>query len=81
MHTESMTVGKRSIPYPRDDLKIAIPCGGGPSSAALALSLAVGAREGKLTQHIVVGRPVWQSSDPRAAAQAILTGLPQRAAG
>lgn len=31
--------------------------------------------------HIVVGRPVWQSSDPRAAAQAILAGLPQRAAG
>jgi len=60
MHTESMTVGKRSIPYPRDDLKIAIPCGGGPSSAALALSLAVGAREGKLPQHIVVGRPMAQ---------------------
>ena len=31
--------------------------------------------------HIVVGRPVWQSPDPRAAAQAILAGLPQRAAG
>ena len=31
--------------------------------------------------HIVVGRPVWQSHDPRAAAQAILAGLPQRAAG
>lgn len=25
--------------------------------------------------HIVVGRPVWQSPDPRAAAQAILAGL------
>jgi hypothetical protein len=60
MHTESMTVGKRSIPYPRDDLKIAIPSGGGPSSAALALLLAVGAREGKLPQHIVVGRPMAQ---------------------
>lgn len=31
--------------------------------------------------HIVVGRPVWQSPDPRAAAQVILAGLPQRAAG
>ena len=31
--------------------------------------------------HIVVGRPVWQSPDPRAASQAILAGLPQRAAG
>ena len=31
--------------------------------------------------HIVLGRPVWQSPDPRAAAQAILAGLPQRAAG
>ena len=31
--------------------------------------------------HIVVGRPVWQSPDPRAAAQAILAGLPQRAGG
>ena len=31
--------------------------------------------------HIVVGRPVWQSPNPRAAAQAILAGLPQRAAG
>ena len=26
--------------------------------------------------HIVVGRPVWQSADPRAAAQAILARLP-----
>lgn len=26
--------------------------------------------------HIVVGRPIWQSPDPRAAAQAILAGLP-----
>ena len=26
--------------------------------------------------HIVVGRPVWQSDDPRAAAQAILAELP-----
>lgn len=28
--------------------------------------------------HIVVGRPVWQAPDPRAAAQAILAGLPPR---
>ncbi|HRO15651.1 MAG TPA: orotidine-5'-phosphate decarboxylase [Paracoccus sp. (in: a-proteobacteria)] len=28
--------------------------------------------------HIVVGRPVWQSPDPRAAAQAILDELPPR---
>ncbi|MDR5652558.1 orotidine-5'-phosphate decarboxylase [Ruixingdingia sedimenti] len=28
--------------------------------------------------HIVVGRPVWQAADPRAAAQAILNGLPRR---
>lgn len=28
--------------------------------------------------HIVVGRPVWQSPDPRAAAQAILADLPPR---
>jgi hypothetical protein len=27
MNTESVPEGKRSIPYPRDDLKIAIPCG------------------------------------------------------
>lgn len=26
--------------------------------------------------HIVVGRPIWQSPDPRSAAQAILAGLP-----
>ncbi|MRX49895.1 orotidine-5'-phosphate decarboxylase [Paracoccus sp. S-4012] len=26
--------------------------------------------------HIVVGRPVWQAADPRAAAQAIVAGLP-----
>lgn len=29
--------------------------------------------------HIVVGRPVWQAADPRAAAQAIVAGLPPRA--
>ena len=28
--------------------------------------------------HIVVGRPVWQAVDPRAAAQAILAELPPR---
>jgi orotidine-5'-phosphate decarboxylase len=28
--------------------------------------------------HIVVGRPVWAAPDPRAAARAILTGLPVR---
>ena len=28
--------------------------------------------------HIVVGRPVWQAADPRAAALAILAGLPAR---
>ncbi len=28
--------------------------------------------------HIVVGRPVWQAADPRAAAQAILAELPPR---
>lgn len=28
--------------------------------------------------HIVVGRPIWQAPDPRAAAQAILAELPQR---
>ena len=54
MHTESMPEGKRSIPYPRDDLKIAIPSGGGPCSEALGLLLAVGARD----QHLVVGRPM-----------------------
>lgn len=26
--------------------------------------------------HIVIGRPIWQAPDPRAAAQAILAGLP-----
>lgn len=30
--------------------------------------------------HIVVGRPVWQAADPRAAAQAILGELPARRA-
>jgi hypothetical protein len=49
-----MPEGKRSIPYPRDDLKIAIPSGGGPCSEALGLLLAVGARD----QHLVVGRPM-----------------------
>ncbi len=29
--------------------------------------------------HIVVGRPIWQSSDPRRAAQAVLAGLPRPA--
>jgi orotidine-5'-phosphate decarboxylase len=28
--------------------------------------------------HIVVGRPIWQASDPRAAARAVLAELPQR---
>lgn len=28
--------------------------------------------------HIVVGRPIWQAADPRAAAQAILAELPKR---
>ncbi|MDO5647730.1 orotidine-5'-phosphate decarboxylase [Paracoccus sp. (in: a-proteobacteria)] len=28
--------------------------------------------------HIVVGRPIWQAADPRAAAQAILAELPAR---
>jgi orotidine-5'-phosphate decarboxylase len=28
--------------------------------------------------HIVVGRPVWQAPDPRAAAEAILAELPRR---
>lgn len=28
--------------------------------------------------HIVVGRPIWQAADPRAAAQAILADLPPR---
>jgi len=28
--------------------------------------------------HIVVGRPVWQAADPRAAAQAIIAGLAKR---
>jgi len=28
--------------------------------------------------HIVVGRPVWQAADPRAAAQAIVADLPPR---
>jgi hypothetical protein len=56
MRTDSMPEGKRSIPYPRDDLKIAIPFGHprtgltlesafpglSPSSAALALLLAGG---------------------------------------
>ena len=28
--------------------------------------------------HVVVGRPVWQAADPRAAALAILAGLPAR---
>lgn len=31
--------------------------------------------------HIVVGRPVWQAADPRAAAQAILGELPARRVG
>jgi hypothetical protein len=49
-----MPEGKRSIPYPRDHLKIAIPSGGGPCSEALGLLLAVGARD----QHFVVERPM-----------------------
>jgi orotidine-5'-phosphate decarboxylase len=28
--------------------------------------------------HIVVGRPIWAADDPRAAARAILAGLPPR---
>ena len=28
------------------------------------------------SDHIVVGRPIWQAEDPRAAAQSILSGLP-----
>ena len=50
MHTESMTVGKRSIPYPRDDLKIAIPCRGGPSSG-LDQALVKLVAEALLVQH------------------------------
>jgi orotidine-5'-phosphate decarboxylase len=41
--------------------------------ATPAAALAAGA------DHIVVGRPVWQAADPRAAAQAILAELPPRA--
>ena len=29
--------------------------------------------------HIVIGRPVWQAADPRAAVQAITAELPKRA--
>ncbi|NYS23810.1 orotidine-5'-phosphate decarboxylase [Rhodobacteraceae bacterium 2376] len=31
--------------------------------------------------HIVVGRPIWQAGDPRAAAQAVLADLPARGPG
>ena len=40
--------------------------------ATPAAALAAGA------DHVVVGRPVWQSADPRAAAEAILSDLPAR---
>ncbi len=41
-------------------------------TATPAAALAAGA------DHVVVGRPVWQSADPRAAAEAILADLPAR---
>ena len=43
--------------------------------ATPACALAAGA------DHIVVGRPVWQTPDPRAAARAILASLPPRTGG
>ncbi|MFP4044390.1 MAG: orotidine 5'-phosphate decarboxylase / HUMPS family protein, partial [Rhodosalinus sp.] len=38
--------------------------------ATPAAALAAGA------DHIVVGRPIWQAADPRAAAEAVLAELP-----
>ncbi len=52
-----------------------------PEGAAMGDQKRVATPAGALragADHIVVGRPVWAAADPRAAAQAILAGLPPR---
>jgi len=54
LHAHSVDARGQEFDSLPDDLKIAIPSGGGPCSEALGLLLAVGARD----QHFVVGRPM-----------------------
>ena len=64
--------------------KLIVTPGVRPSGMAHGDQKRVATPEGALAagaDHIVVGRPVWQASDPRAAVAAILAGLPARAGG
>ena len=50
------------------------PAGAAPGDQKRVATPGQAIREG--ADHIVVGRPVWQADDPRAAAQAIVSDLP-----
>lgn len=52
------------------------PDGGGRGDQKRVATPADAIRDG--ADHIVVGRPVWQAADPRAAARAIMDSLPYR---
>ncbi|MEO1680188.1 MAG: orotidine-5'-phosphate decarboxylase [Pseudomonadota bacterium] len=67
----------RALPEARD--KLIVTPGVRPTGAAAGDQKRVATPTGALeagADHIVVGRPVWQSSDPAAAARAILSQLP-----
>ncbi len=70
----------RALPQARG--RLIVTPGVRPAGSAPGDQKRVATPEGAIAagaDHIVVGRPIWQAGDPRAAAQAVLADLPARA--
>ena len=69
----------RALPEARG--RLIVTPGVRPAGSAPGDQKRVATPEGAIAagaDHIVVGRPIWQAGDPRAAAQAVLADLPAR---